>query len=331
MTKTKILLLAYLGWVNFTVNAQTQKQILNPISLSPYLESQLSFDRPLSDFAFDSKEGHLWILGSTSLWQWNLAEDKLSRVQILAEKKHEKLEKLHIDQQGRIWVGSTHSLYQLAINDRKIKSYKSPDSKNNTIRLQTDSRGELFWTKEDGVYILSESSSQEQQLKLILSFHSFKNNNHDIRYISSNRRWLATKFEVFSLPDHDPSLKPLAVEPRLLYRSPHEIKDIMSEHNRGVSILSQHTLVRVDQWGEIKQIIPVRGQRSLRFTTRHTEAHRYLFSDGLLEEYNLINQKKQSFFIDPSIAETSTQVMSANNLLAMLTDKRPLLFFLDRP
>ncbi|MGE0173910.1 MAG: hypothetical protein AB7T49_14030 [Oligoflexales bacterium] len=303
-----------------SLTALAEKKNLHAVTLPAHSAQTLAGDSPIRDLALDPTTNYVWLLGKTYLWQWNVADRKLSKI---AFRKHfsecnSGSERIQVTEQAIIVYNDCH----VVIVDPKGRQantivHPANASQGQTIAVEADEK-RLAWFHTAGSFIFSTEDGSIQSMFKGVPFGAKDLVVYDL---AEKKSWYVKDMLLFE--------KNFATntDSRLLYKA--EAKPVLVKRNAGKLYLATENEVILfsSKTGDLLQQIPVKNSKRLLSLSQNGEGDSYLFSDGLVEVYN----KKGTmdfFFLEEGI-KNLTAAEIRGPLVSLLSGGVPRLYTLQ--
>ena len=290
------------------------------LSLQAYQQQRLNMDMPAASITLDRQHG-LWIAGKRSVWKWNFKGNQLLEINLIKKKKPRSHETLrHVTTWGKeLLVASHQKLYKISFEPLKVFEFEAkdkpdPNHRSFGIKLEKD---HLFWIKSTGIWSMSK---KKQILTKWQSHPTLRKNDKALLDLKKQKIWMIRKNKllVYSY------IKPRKRAKKLL-----EIKypftGIMQTDSE-IAVHTRHTVLLVDENGDIKKTIPVEGKRKLVLADLHDGQHSYLFHDRFLEIHRTDNIQTLYSKVRLGRVRKAGQLIARKNMFGMILDGKPRVF-----
>jgi len=291
---------------------------LREITLPAYQRQALDADTPFSAMILDSSNG-IWILGSQHLWRWSLLDAQLQRFHLNTKNpSKERGNYRHLTTDSRsLFFTSPNALYRMELDPMRMIRLPIPNESATTLDLGL-AGDKLYWLTTKGSYLVDPGLD-----RLMLSVDStFNNNDHSWFDPKLQVQWIGRDDALFATANRDGKIRT-----RLIHRTNAAIKGIQATAPE-VFAYTSNTVLRFHRNGDLLQAIPVSSDRRIQAAEFRAGMHSYLFSDGLLERYNLQSESRRQYVIPADTSEASSVMVSSTSVVALILNQSPRVFHL---
>jgi hypothetical protein len=294
------------------------------MALPAYQESSLQTDLPAKDIFFSSSN-ELWILGKRSLWTWNISLKKLRRIPIAGVKsKPPGFKSLGTDGVS-LFAAADNNLFQIQLEPNKIYRYLNPFAEQGKTLGLAGEGEHFYWLHTTALMQI------DRYGKAVLP----RIGNTALK--ASDIVILDTKtMEMFFVRGRrlvKVELAKKTIKERTLLKAEHKLLDLQFENPEKpdaghLLVHTAHTVLVIDRGGKVQQAIPVEGQRNLIAMRIRRDQHSYLFSDSLLESFDMRTKAGTRFVLPLENPDLVTKLQTYGNFAAIIEKGTPRLFSL---
>lgn len=281
------------------------------LTLSHFHLNQLDQDAAGRQFIF-YREHSLWMLGDTSLWNWQPLERKLRRMHIHEPKTDgSSLEALSTD--GVNLFASSHStVYQINTKDYRVFRYPAIRNLSEQPSFFVGNGDNFLWSANNQLIKI------DRYGKTLVPWHKIDsyNNSRNFVYIPEKNQILWPFRRSLIQLDLNATGKPTRI---LSTKQPLLDLQLAGDH---FIAHTAHTVLRLSKSGRITQAIPVEGHRKLIAMHISEDRHTYLFDDQLLEIFEIETKRHLHYALPLENKEKVTQIVLSWPIIALLTDQK---------
>jgi len=290
--------------------------------LPPYQLNAMTKDLPASDLRF-TDEHTLTVLGKAALWQWHINTKALQRLTLwrdLEERSQTPLRYLGGDGVN-LFAAADTTLFQIQWQQNKVFLYP--------LASGTKVRG--FAGQNDDFWLLHSTG--------LMQFDRYGKTlipqTKSIYF--SDAAWLAfdpAKRLLWAVRGSQllrTDLKQKKPQAQVVFTAQHTLRGLALPEGAGGDIMTHtdHAVLRFDPTGSLRQSYPVEGTHQLLAMTFSASNHAYLFSDQLLEVFDVQRRQGRRYRLPFADGEEITAMQLSHQHIAFLEGGRPRLFRLD--
>jgi len=287
------------------------------IVLPDFQYKKIKSDLPIDSIIMD-KQKTVWMAGKTSIWRWQLESNHLQRIRLIKKPNGDRLRKLLIHQESIVAM-SNQQLFELRFNPTRLTKLKSNNRRVVSLNLSAN-KHDLFWITTGGVYL----ADLKNQNLIHMSQTPQLFSKDKISFVPKNGSlWFARKKDLFlrNLIDDNVQSK-LLLKARNKLTAIHRIDDNIFVHTK-------HSVLRYSTKGKLRQRIPVEGNRKLVLMSLTGRFHSYLFSDKLLEVFDLSKKNSKHYRLDIGVVKKARNLVNEGSMVALISDGKPRAFQLS--
>ncbi len=286
--------------------------------LPDFQYEKLRLDLPVTSAVLD-KGNSLWISGQRSIWRWQLTTNQLQRVELLRDLSGGALREV-IMHQDSLFAMTDRDLYQIKFNPLAVVRLKSRQPDIKSISLAAGGK-HLYWTTTKGIYAANLS---EKTLIPLTDMPKLETNDNALFIWETDSVWY--------LRDNNLYLQKIKSEdgiPKKILSSKQKIRAIQRGGDGDVFVHTRFSVLRYDLNGNLIQTIPVAGARKLVLMSPSPGAHAYLFSDKLLEVFQLDSKKSLNFRLEIGRVQQASKILINGSMVSLILDGKPRAFQLS--
>ncbi len=284
-----------------------------PIAFSDHQSSKLKKDLPFSDLMFDS-HNRVWLAGKSALWLFDHANKTLKKIRLRSDNKFPIRKLIH--KNGFLFAASDRNLYRIELDPFKVLVFSHPSYKSGGTSSITSDSANIWWVHDDGLIKISTGKKTFVQrvadipVKKAISWFDAKN----------RQLWLIKGGQV-AVSD----LRLKKPQNKVIYNAKYAFIGIQPLAE-SVLIHSNYTVLKFNQNQQLDQIIPVENKRKLIAFAVKPQLQSYLFSDQLLEIYDLKQNTRFQTFLQIPAKSNILGIKRSSLYSAVLTNQIPLLY-----
>lgn len=299
----------------FLLSAPARGGAVSEIFLPRYQAAQFAADEPFADIAVRTDTtvgnqvfGEVWLAGKTSLWRWQLADQSVRRYRLIEgqevagrtpAKNAPRLDRLLVEVSGGLLVASGDGLFEVEPESGRILRYPLPERLQNPVTTGLFGFGDrIVWTTRSHWIHLDRYGKRLQSLPLPPAAEGA---DKVLWSPVSRSLWLTRGQTLSNTPVVTQSTKdgaggsaPPQVRQVWLAQSP--LLGI-AQGKGSVFAWTGSGVARFHDSGDLRALetVPVAAPRKLSLISVGLSSHAYLFSDGALEVYDLMNRQRSSY------------------------------------
>lgn len=290
--------------------------------LPPYQLNALTKDLPASDLRF-TDERTLTVLGKAALWQWQINAKALQRLTLWRDQKDISQTPLrYLGGDGvNLFAAADTTLFQIRWQQNQVFLYP--------LASGTKVRG--FAGHDDDFWLLHSTGLMQfdrygktliPQTKL-----PYFTDAAWLAFDPAQRLLWAIRGSALLLTD----LKQKKPQTHVVFTAQHPLRGLALLEDAGGDIMTHtdHAVLRFDPTGSLRQSFPVEGTRRLLAMAFNASSHAYLFSDQLLEVFDVQRRRGRRYRLPFADGEEITAMQLSHQHIAFLEGGRPRLFRLD--
>ncbi|MEY4629983.1 MAG: hypothetical protein RIQ81_103 [Pseudomonadota bacterium] len=322
----------------FTFSGLAHASSVSEVFLPRYQADQLAADEPFSDLAVRSDTtvgnqvfGEVWLAGRTSLWRWNIGDQSVRRYRLIDAQENSgrtpvkdapRLDRILVEVSGGLLVASGDGLFEVEPESGRILRYPLPERLQRPVTTGLFGFGDrIVWTTRGHWIHLDRYGKRLQSLPL----PSAAEGADKVLWSPMSRSlWLARGQTLSNTPVVAPTKKdeasgaagvPRVPAARQVWLAQSPLLGV-AQGKGSVLAWTGSSVARFHDSGDFRALetIPVAAPRKLSLISVGLSSHAYLFSDGTLEVYDLMQRQRSSYQIPlpvgPGLAATSRFVLS---------------------
>ena len=300
-------------------NSQHVREAIE-IALPGFEKKTMQADGPIQDILFSGSK--LVVLGKHNLWFWDTVNNDLQKLPL--QKKAKGVYKLrHLGTDGlNLYAASSDTLYQVDLKTKKTLRYPSPFKGKGLSLGFAGELDHMWWLHTEGFLRIDRYGKT-----LIPTLKPAALDRKDLLYFDAKKRqlWMGRKSKLLLV---DFSSKPIVA--REVLNTKNYLRGISGIQNGPLVVHTFHSILRLDQQGNVKQPIPVEGTRKLLKADLSANTHHFLFSDRLLEVFHLPARSVSQYRLPIEHAKGLKKVRFQGKLCAILQNGQVRLFNLPQ-
>jgi hypothetical protein len=317
MPKLLCLLLSFLACDAFAVQKVRPFGTSREIILPTFQFAKMQSDLPISAAAIDSGDA-MWLAGKQSIWRWQLKSNQLQKIRLVKDLANGPLRDLVIHQDS-LFAMTDRDLFQIKFNPLKAIRLKSNNASTRSIGM-TPGGKHLYWITSKGV---SAADPVQKTLMHLINSPDLARDDKAIFVWENGSLWYSQGDKLYlrnMIADKPVSKQILITKDKLrnIYRSGDDI-----------FVHTRFSVLRYDLEGNLLQTIPVEGERRLVLMNPSEEAHPYLFSDKLLEVFQLRTKRSLRYQLDIGRVQQATRMVTHGSMIGLVLDGKPRAFQLS--
>lgn len=313
------LVLAWLAmFVSSVLYAETESlKFTRELGLTGYQEDLLGRDAPLTDIALSSDARVVYVLGQTHVWLWRPEARSLHRVKIPRTQKDGACSDLETVGTKQTVLACDGALYLVELEPLRLLRLRPPSAgESHGYGIAKDA---FYWLHDSGIFA---TTPAEPNLKREFGGGLFQRGDL-ARYAPSSRTvWIARGPLLLKK-----SIQGDKVKSEPIHKAAEDFVGLTLQGEEAWAH-TRTTVLRFDGEGRLLSVVPVEGRRLLADARFTPSQHVYLFEDGLLEVYDLVDKKRRGYRLEKNWDRVS-HLASEGPLTAFLRDGKPALFLLE--
>lgn len=287
------------------------------IQLPPFQNEQIKSDLPANHIYLENDKT-LWIAGQKSLWRWNIVENTLKKIPLLEqEKSNDKLIKV-VSHENKLYILSKKSVFQLNFDPLKAVKLQSKNAMQFSIDITVGKQG-VYWITNNQIYLVDHNERELKTLKYPVSISS----KDKIYFLPDDKKMWQIKDNGIILHNFNGNY-----ESKVLKRTKSTIRNF-SISGSDLFISTKYSVLHYSEKGDLVDSIPVENNRKLILMEQNESKHLYLFSDKLLEVYDMNSQKVYRYSLQLGRVSKAYDISSNKSIVAILLDGIPRIFQLS--
>jgi hypothetical protein len=287
------------------------------IILPAFQFAKMKADLPITAAAVDSGDA-LWLTGQQSIWRWELKTNQLQKIRLLKDLSSGPLRDLLIHQDS-LFATTDRDLFQINFNPLLATRLKSNDIATKSIGMTSGGK-HLYWITSKGVFA---ADPMQKSLMHLTNAPDLGREDKAVFIWESGSLWYSQGGKLFlrnMISEKPISKQILATKEKVknIYRSGSEI-----------FVNTRFSVLRYNLEGDLLQTIPVEGSRRLVLMNPYEEVHHYLFSDKLLEIFQLKKKKTLRYQLDIGRVQQATRIVAHDSMVGLVLDGKPRAFQLS--
>ena len=296
-----------------TLRAGPPRELLLP----SFQAATLAADFPIRDLRFAGDEDLLWLLGRTALWKWDILGRRLTRTSLPEEiRPPQQL----LPQKDALFISGPGRLFRFSRKTRDHRFFELPPDPQLQKALLLPLDPGFFWMQGRTIARIDGQGIRHRPTRAGMALQ-----NGDLAAVTSGPVfWIARQGLLLRWQPGDAG-------PQVVHKNPARLQQLIP----WAGTLFTHTgdtVLRFDHRGEMIRAIPVENNRRLRRMALQDQRHTYLFTDGLVETYDVDSATRHSWFPEiPGQGERVTILRIKGPLLAVVNAGHPHLYVLEQP
>lgn len=251
--------------------------------LPRYQSLSLDKDFPASNLILDGST--LYIAGRRSIWKWNLKGKALRRINLFGKKEKGQLKGLTTDGIS-IMTAYDKGVFRVRKNPLRVLKYTHPMAVGGKTIALTGQSDKILWVHSKAIMNVDRYGQT-----LIPRFvkTGLKPGDKVLHDSIGGILWISRGNTI-----RRAVIGATIKSPEVVFESK---KKILGIHLAGSQLMAHtaRSVIRLNQEGKHLQSIPVTGSRELATMQILGNSHSYLFSDGLLEIFNLTSRTSRRY------------------------------------
>jgi ligand-binding sensor domain-containing protein len=312
-----MIFLLMLPSVAFAVKKVSVMGTTREIVLPAFQFDKMKQDLPIVSAVMDSGDA-MWLAGKQSIWRWQLKSNQLQRIQLVKDGSGGPLREIVIHDDS-LFAMTSRDLFQVKFNPLKAIRLKSNGVATKGIAMIPGGR-HLYWITTSGVYA---ADPMQRSLMHLTNAPELAADDKAVFVWEDGRLWYSHNGKLYirdMIASKAETREILATKQKLkaIYRSGDEIY-----------VHTRFSVLRYDLQGKLLQTIPVQGDRKLVLMEPSEDMHTYLFSDKLLEIYQLQSKKTRQFQLNIGRVQQASRLVVHGTMIGLVLDGRPRAFQLS--
>jgi hypothetical protein len=295
---------------------------VNELLLPPFQLSSLTKDLPANDLLFPDEQS-LMILGSTALWQWRIGTNSLQRLVLWQDTDAQTKAPLrYLGGDGiNLFVAADNTLFQIHWQENEIFRYPLPPGLK--VRGFSGQADDYWLLHSGGIMQFDRYGKTLIPRSKVTNFATaeamaYEPHSHILWAVRGNDLWRT-------------DLKLKAPRGRVVFSAQHPLHSLTLPDGAHGDVMTHtdHAVLRFGESGIMRPSIPVEGSRRLIAMAISATNHAYLFSDQLLEVYEIQKKQTTRYLLPIDNVEQVSALRLSGQQVAVLVSGRPRLFRLD--
>ncbi len=258
----------------------------------------------------------VWIAGQQYIWRWQYQLNRLQKLRFRNPQEKEPVKGLTLGHE-KIYIGTDKKVHRVNLYPLKVKTYEI-DAKGDLISL--NSKNDLvYMTRTNGVYII------DDKIEKIIKHLPFATKTKSKSLYIPDRETLWSAQDTTLLQQFIDQGTP---KKRTLISLKTPFRGIVPDGEH-ILAYTPYAILRYNLEARVVQTIPVEGNHKLVSMATEKGYHTYLFSDRVLEKYDLKQEKTKHFYLDIGLAKKITSMSTRKSDVALLLDGKPSIYQLS--
>lgn len=304
----------------YAKNIYAQKyEPAHEIVMPQFKMESIEKDLPFKDIQSSQDDKLVWLLGKSSLWQWDLATSKLQRIRLnQAAQTLSSLAHIVPITSNRLLVIGAQNIYDVLLNPMHVDRFNTQSSAD--IIGYGVAFPKFWWLTPQQINVVDLS---QKTMKQFTGPETLK----EARFAWIN----PTTWQLWTINENTLLLQNFKKDrwndPIVVQQSKNPIINLHHQKDE-IFIHTDRNVMVFKGLGGGKTVVPVSPTLKLKSMDIGADFHSYLFSKGLVEIYDLKSQTKKTFKIDLGEDE-QIQVFHINGpLMGLIVDDHPRLYWL---